>query len=30
MQAYYAGAIDVELLRKEQDRLRTSQVAAER
>ena len=30
MQAYYAGAIDVELLRKEQDRLRTSQAAAER
>ena len=30
MQAYYAGAIDTELLRKEQDRLRTSQVAAER
>lgn len=30
MQAYYAGAIDTELLRKEQDRLRTSQVTAER
>ncbi len=30
MQAYYAGAINVELLRKEQDRLRTSQVAADR
>ena len=30
MQAYYAGAIDVELLRKEQARLRTSQIAAER
>ncbi|QJU11415.1 hypothetical protein FBF25_03925 [Candidatus Saccharibacteria bacterium oral taxon 488] len=30
MQAYYAGAIDVELLRKEQDRIRTDRTTAER
>lgn len=30
MQAYYAGAIDVETLRKEQDRIRASKLAAER
>ena len=30
MQAYYAGAIDTDLLRTEQERLRTARVAAER
>ena len=30
MQAYYAGAIDVELLRKEQERIRTDKTTAER
>jgi recombinase len=30
MQAYYAGAIDVELLRKEQERIRTNKTTAER
>ena len=30
MQAYYAGAIDVELLRKQQERIRTNNTTAER
>ena len=30
MQAYYAGAIDTELLRKEQERIRTNKTTAER